>query len=384
MGQRLVTEELIADARAATGLERFDSDSFREGLDILVADINADVERPEAALAMNRGMLTKALIDRLKVANAIAERPQILAAPVERPVFVFGIPRTGTTLLSNLLAADPARRSPLKWELDDPVPPPTTATLYTDPRAVAALEAEKQLFAAYPDAGKLYRMSATYPYEDVAIMAHDFKTLMWESAGRLPTYRDWLFSTDVASAYDYHKTFLQLHQADAPGIWNLKMPSHALNIETLLKTYPDARLVWAHRDPFAATASFCSINAAGHQAFAGRIDTAWIAEDMPWQAQQHAERAMAARARIGHERILDVHYADLMRDPIATMRTLYKALGDDFTPEAEAGMTAWLADNPQGKFGKHEYKLGQYGLSKAALEPYFERYLAEYDVEREA
>ena len=92
---------------------------------------------------------------------------------------------------------------------------------------------------------------------------------------------------------------------------------------------------------------------------------------------------MAARARIGHERIVDVHYAELMRDPMAAMRTLYEVLGDDFTPEAEAGMTAWLADNPQGKFGKHEYKLGQYGLSKAALEPYFERYLAEYDVERE-
>ena len=379
----LVTDELIADARKATGLERFDSESFREGLDILVADINADAERPDAALAINRGMLTKALIDRLRVSDAIARRPEVLDAPVARPVFVFGIPRTGTTLLSNLLAADPARRSPLKWELDDPVPPPTTATLYTDPRALAALEAERQLLAAYPDAGKLYRMSATYPYEDVAIMAHDFKTLMWDSAGRLPAYRDWIFSTDATSAYQYHKRFLQLHQADAPGIWNLKMPSHALYLDTLLAVYPDARLVWTHRDPFAATASFCSIIAAGHQAFAGRVDSGWIAENMPWQAQQHAERAMASRARIGRDRIADVHYADLMRDPIATVRALYDALGDAFTPEAEAGMTAWLVDNPQGKFGRHDYRLGEYGLSKQALEPLFEHYLAEYEVERE-
>ena len=384
MGQRLIVDELIADARAATGLERFDSESFREGLDILVADINADAGRPEAALAINRSSITKALIDRLNVADAIAARPDVLDAPVERPVFVFGIPRTGTTLLSNLLGADPARRSPLKWELDHPVPPPTSATLYTDPRALAALEAEKQLLAAYPQAGQLYRMSATYPYEDVAIMAHDFKTLMWESGGKLPTYRDWLFSTDVTSAYEYHKRFLQLHQADAPGIWNLKMPSHALNLEILLAIYPDARLVWTHRDPFAATSSFCSIIAAGHHHSAGRVDIAWIAENMPWQAQQHAGRAMAARARIGHDRIVDVHYADLLRDPIAATRTLYKALGDDFTPAAEAAMTAWLADNPQGKFGKHEYKLGQYGLSEAALEPVFEAYLAEYDIEREA
>lgn len=383
MGAALATEEMIADARAATGLERFDSESFREGLDILVADVNADTERPEAAVAINRGMFTKALIDHLKVANAIAERPEVLEAPVERPVFVFGVPRSGTTLLSNLLGADPARRSLLKWELDDPVPPPTTKTLYTDPRAIAALEAEKQLFAAYPEAGRIYRMSAVYPYEDVAVMAHDFKTLMWESAGKLPHYRDWLFSTDVSSAYVYHKKFVQLHQADAPGIWNFKMPSHALNLETLIATYPDARLVWAHRDPYAATASFCSIISAGHRSMAGRLDTAWIAENMPWQARQHAERAMASRARIGHDRVIDVHYAEMMRDPIAAMRGLYKALGDDFTAEAEAGMTAWLADNPQGKFGRHEYKLDQYGLSKAALEPVFEAYLAQYDIEPE-
>lgn len=379
----LVTDQLIADAQAATGLDRFDSDSFREGLDILVADINRDAERPEAAVAMNRGMLTKAVMDRLRVADAIAKRPEVLRLPVERPVFVMGVPRTGTTLLSNLLAADPARRSALKWELDDPVPPPTTATLYTDPRALAALEAERQMLAAYPEAGKYYRMSATYPYEDVAILAHDFKTLMWESAGKLPAYREWIFSTDVTSAYEYHKRFLQLHQADAPGIWNLKMPSHTLNIETLLKVYPDARLVWTHRDPFTATGSLCSLITTGHTLFAGRLDIPWIAENYPWQAAEHANRAMDARERIGHDRIIDVHYADMIRDPIGAMRTLYAALGDDFTAEAEAGMAGWIADNPQGKFGRHEYKLDRFGLSKEKLEPLFERYLAAYDIERE-
>lgn len=383
MGRILVTDQLIDNARAATGLDDFGGNSFREGLDILVADINRDTDRPDASVAINEGMLTKALVDRLKVENAVKERPAVLDAPVERPVFVFGIPRTGTTLLSNLLAADPARRSPLKWELDDPVPPPTTETLYTDPRALAALEAEKALFAAYPDAGKIYRMSATYPYEDVSIFAHDFRTLMWESAGKLPNYRDFIFSASMAPAYAYHKRFLQLHQADAPGVWNCKMPSHSLFLETLLATYPDARLIWTHRDPFTATASFCSIITAGHTGFAGRVDLDWIKENQPWQAQQHADRAMDARDRIGRDRIIDVHYADLMRDPIATMRGLYAALGDDFTAEAEAGMQAWLDDNPQTKFGKHAYKLGEFGLSKEALEPYFERYLSAYDVERE-
>lgn len=383
MGKPISVDALIDSAQKATGLTDFGGDSFRQGLDILVADVNADTDRPDAFVDRNIGQYTKLLIDRLRVIDAVRQRPEVLDAPVPRPVFVFGIPRTGTTLLSNLLAADPDRRSPLHWELNDPVPPPTTETLYTDPRCLAALEAEKQLFAAYPEAGRIYRMSAVYPYECVQIFAHEFNTLMLESAGKLPNYRDFVFESDWTPGYEYHRKFLQLHQADAPGIWNLKMPSHALNLETLLKIYPDARLVWTHRDPFTATGSFCSIIGSGHQNFAGRIDHEWIAEDMSWQAQQHVERIMDTRARIGHDRIVDVHYADLMRDPLPTMRKLYAALGDEFTPQAEAGMSAWIADNPQGKFGRHEYKLAQYGLSKEKLEPLFERYLSEYEVERE-
>lgn len=383
MATALVSSALIEEAQRATGLADFGGDEFREGLDILVSDINADVDRPAEFVARNHGMLVKTLADRLRVIDALAQRPDLLDRPVEKPVFVFGLPRTGTTLLSNLLATDPSRRSALTWELNDPAPPPTTETLFTDPRALAALAEEREIQAKFPEIARIYRMSAIYPFECVSILAHDFRTLMLESWGKLPNFRDFLFSTDMTSAYVYHKKWLQLHQADAPGVWNLKMPSHALYLETLLKIYPDARLVWTHRDPFTATSSFCSIVSAGHTNFAGRVDHEWIGQDMPFQAKQHADRAMDARARIGHDRIVDVHYADLMRDPLGTARALYAGLGDDFTPEVESAMQTWLDANPQGKFGKHEYKLAQYGLSKEQLEPLFERYLAEYDIERE-
>jgi hypothetical protein len=382
MRQQLVTEELIDDARRRTGLERFDRETFREGLEILVADINRS-ERPEPLLQRVREGLVKALVDRLKTTAYLESRPELLSRAIKRPVFVFGIPRTGTTLLSNLLAADPAHRSPLTWEIDDPVPPPTSATLRTDPRALARLEAERQMLAARPEAGKYYRSSAIYPNECVFIMAHDFKTVMWESRGKLPNYRDWIYQTDVTSAYEYHRRFLQLLQAEAPGTWNLKMPSHALNIQTLLKVYPDARLVWTHRDPITATGSFCSLLTLAHQGYLGKVDIEWLSENLPWQAAQHANRAMDARDALGEERIVDVHYADLMRNPIATMQALYRALGDAFTPAAEQGMRDWLKDNPQDKFGKHEYQLARFGLSEHKLRPLFERYLARYEVERE-
>ena len=382
MARELVVDELIAEAQRRTGLERFDRETFREGLGILISDINRD-ERPDPLVERTREVLLKALTDRLKTTAWLEGRPELLERPIERPIFVFGVPRTGTTLLSNLLAADPAHRSPLTWEIDNPVPPATTATLYTDPRALAALEAERKMLAARPEMGKYYRSSAIYPNECVFIMAHDFKTLMWESRGVLPNYRDWIFQTDVTSAYEYHKRFLQLLQSEAPGVWNLKMPSHALNIPTILKIYPDARLIWTHRDPVTATSSFCSLITLAHQGFRGKVDVEWLSRNCPWQAVQHANRIMDARAAIGEDRIIDVHYADLMRKPLETMRGVYKSLGEDFSPAAEAGMQAWLKDNPQDKFGKHEYKLERFGLTEQGVRQLFERYLSRYEVERE-
>jgi sulfotransferase family protein len=382
VGSTLVLDEMVAEARRRTGLENFDSDSYREGLQILIDDVNRS-GRAENFAQRDREAFVTALACRLKTTAYLDQHADLLKRPIKRPVFVFGIPRTGTTLLSNLLAADPARRSPLTWEIDDPVPPATSTTLYSDPRAVQRLAAEKQMLAANPDMGKYYRGSATYPNECVFIMAHDFKTLMWESRGKLPTYREWIFQTDVTSAYRYHQRFLQLLQSQAPGVWNLKMPSHALYLPTLLSVYPDARLVWTHRDPFTAVGSFCSLLSLGHRGATGKVDVEWISQNMPWQAKQHADRIMDARDKLGEQRILDVHYADLLRNPIDAMRKLYAGLGDDFSSAAEQGMRNWLADNPQDKFGRHEYKLGQFGLSVDKLQPMFERYLSRYEIERE-
>ncbi len=383
MASSLNVEQIIERAHQSTGLDQFDSDSFMEGLEILVADMNG-TERSQEGVDRMTASMAKLLGDRLKVTDYLAKRPDLLARPVERPVFVFGIPRTGTTLLSNLLATDPARRSPLAWEIDDPVPPASGAKLKTDPRALARLEEERVRLAAHPEHGIYYRSSAIYPNECMFFIGHDFKALMWESRGKLKTYRDWLFNeADLHSSYIYHRKFLQLLQADAPGVWNLKMPSHALWLDSILDVYPDARFVWAHRDPLTATGSFCSIITLGPRSAGVQPDYQWIGENCSWQAVEHAERIMNTRDRIGEKRIIDVHYADLMRDPVATMRSLYAGLGDPFTAEAEAAMRAWLADNPQQKFGKHEYRLAEFGLTPEALRPRFERYLSRYHVEAE-
>jgi hypothetical protein len=387
MADTLVADQLIDQAMHATGLSDFGGDSFREGLEILIDDVNAghvNGWHTDDGVGRVAQDSLHYLTNRLKVEDYLKQHPDLLERKIERPVFVMGVPRTGTTLMSNLLAADPARRSPLTWEIDDPVPPVASKELLTtDPRAVVRLDQEKAMLAANPDMGKYYRGSAVYPNECVFFMAHDFKTLMIESKGRVPGYKEFIFSCDMTSAYEYHKKFLQLLQENAGGVWNVKKPSHSLWLETIFKVYPDARVIWTHRDPFTATGSLCSIISLSHMAHMGRIDTEWLAEDYPWQAAEQANRIMDFRDKYGEDKIIDVHYADLVNDPVGETRKLYAKLGDEWTPEAEAGVQKWVDDNPQNKFGKHDYKLAQYGLSKESLEPLFERYLSRYDVARE-
>ena len=379
---RLDAEELIETACFRTGRDDFGGDEFREGLEILVADVNAD-NRPVALVERFRADLLHNLALRLKTIDYCKVHPELTGRAIERPVFVFGIPRTGTTLLSNLLNADPARRSALTWEIEDPFPPVHAGELTTDLRATRKLEQERMLLRAMPEMGKYYRSSATYPNECIFFMAHDFKALGLESRGMLPNYRDWYFQCDMTSAYEYHRKFLQVLQHHQGGTWNLKMPSHALWLDTLKAIYPDARLVWTHRDPLTAMGSFCSIISLAHQGYAGRVEKEWIAQNCTFQAVEHARRIMDFRDRHGEDSIIDVHYADLKDDPLGGMKRLYAALGDAWTDEAEQGMARWLSANPQNKFGRHEYRLAQFGLDEATLRPKFAPYLARYDVARE-
>ncbi len=386
MSATLNSDALIDEAVKSSGLNSFDSDSYREGLDVFVGDFNQGLAKgiyTDRGAERIKGDCLHYLSNRLRVSDYLRQNPELLSRPIERPVFVMGMARTGTTLMSNLLGADPARRSPLTWEIDEPVPPATTATLISDPRAQAKLTQEKAMLAAHPEAGKFYRGSAIYPNECVFFMAHDFKTLMIESKGKLPAYSEFIFSCDMTSAYQYHKKFLQLLQHHAPGVWNLKKPSHSLFLEYLFKVYPDARVIWTHRDPFTATGSLASLIQLSHSMHLKEMDRAWLGQNYSWQQVQHCNRIMDFRDKFGEDRIIDVHYADLMNDPVGTTKALYATLGDEWTSAAEAGVQAWVDDNPQDKFGRHEYKLAQFGLSVEQLAPQFERYLARYDVARE-
>lgn len=373
---------LVEQAIAATGLDDFGGDGWHDGLTRLIETV--DTHPGPGADAIRREYLG-ALTTRLQVIDYAKCHPEVTEAPVERPLVVLGLPRTGTTLTSHLLGQDPARRPLLKWETVTPVPPATTATLHTDPRCLALKARLGEALAARRAAG------GQIPHWDGAddateccfVQAHDFKSLLWESAMPTADYSDWYLDADVTSTYEYERTVLQILQSHAPGTWSLKLPSHAVHIETLLRVFPDARVVWAHRDPFRATASYLSMNELSRPRLAG--DAFDVTEVVPWvlrQLRAHVERPLRVAER-EPDRIFHLHYAAVMRDPIGQMKALYEWAGDPLTADTEQAMIRWLEEHPQDRFGPRPYALDTYGLTTADLEPVYDEYLSAFDVELE-
>ncbi|MDT5259207.1 MAG: hypothetical protein QOD10_4287, partial [Mycobacterium sp.] len=293
-----------------------------------------------------------------------------------------------TTVISYLLDQDPARRSLLHWQCVDPIPPATTDTLRTDPRCLALLDEQSKIleFVKQANMPLPHWEDADGPTEDMFIHNQDFKGLSWDSFLSTSRYAAWLLDeTDMTSTYEYQKRYLQVLQSTAPGAWSLKMPSHSVHIEALLKVFPDARLVWAHRDPYKATGSLANLwrLPKGMTLHPDAVDLEAMGRAAMWQMRYHVERPLRARERIGADRFFDMYYHEMMRDPMDVMRRIYDWAGDPLSAETEARMRNWLADHPQDRFALNTYSLDQYGLTVRQLEPVFAEYLDTFDIELE-
>lgn len=378
-------DDLVTRAAERAGLDDFGGDSWRDGLNLLV-------DTCEAAPGVNPGgrdyvysQFVDALWNRLRVVDYVKHHPEVSEQRIERPIVVLGLPRTGTSLASYLLDQDPARRSLLTWEAEDSVPPSTPDTLRTDPRCLKK-KAELDVLAEglkAADIPMVHWDEADGPTECLFVQNQDFKAYLWEAFMPTPAYADWLLSADMSSAYTYERMVLQMLQSRAPGTWSLKMPSHAVHIETLLATYPDVRIVWAHRDPYKSAASFLRLNYLSRAVLGADIDVDVIVPNVLRQLKEHVTRPLATRRRIGDTQFFDLHYADLMRDPVAVMRSLYEWAGDDLTPSTEHAMLDWLAEHPQDRFGVAPYSLDGSGVTRRDLEPIFDEYLSAFDIELE-
>jgi len=381
----VTVHEIVTRACERAALDDFGGDSWREGLGLLVECCESAPGANPGGLEFVYGQFVDALWNRLRVIDYVKRHPEIRDERIERPLVVLGLPRTGTSLASYLLDQDRSRHSLLTWEAHDSVPPPTPDTLRSDPRCLAK-KAELDVLAAGLKAANIPLVhwdEADGPTECVFLQNQDFKAYLWEAFMPTPRYADWLLTTDISSAYDYERMVLQVLQSRVPGTWSLKMPSHAVHIETLLRTYPDVRMVWAHRDPFKSAASFLRLNYLSRAATGADIDVAATVSNVLRQLKEHIDRPLAARRRIGDDRFFDLHYADLMRDPVAVMRALYDWAGDDLTESTERAMLDWLDAHPQDRHGAAPYSLAGSGVTRADLEPIFDEYLSVFGIELE-
>jgi hypothetical protein len=385
MTRTLSVDELVARACERAGLDDFGGDSWREGLAILVQTVESSPGVNPGGRDFVYGQFVDALWNRLRIVDYRKRHPEVSAERIERPLVVLGLPRTGTSLASYLLDQDPRRRSLLTWEAENSVPPSSPETLRTDPRCLKK-KAELDVLAEGLKAAHIPMVhwdEADGPTECMFVQNQDFKAYLWEAFMPTSAYADWLLEADMTSTYAWEYTVLQMLQSRAPGIWSLKMPSHAVHIEALLAAFPDVRIVWAHRDPYKATASFLRLNYLSRSVLGCDIDVAEVVPNVLRQLQAHIFRPLSVRDRIGDARFFDLHYSALMRDPIGVMRSLYEWAGDDLTPSTEQAMLDWLERNPQHRFGVQPYSLEDAGLTVSDLEPIFCGYQARFDIELE-
>jgi hypothetical protein len=377
-------DALLDAARAETGLDDFGPDSFRPGLDALCASLEHDALLNDLGRAAMPGMLVGSLSNRLRVLDWIAQHPDVQHEAIDAPIVVVGMFRAGTTLLSRLFDQDPRNRALLMWEAGDSVPPPTPVDHRAGPRVDAVHASNAMLAEINPQIEVVHHEQADEATECITVMAQDFKSLTYEAVANVPGYDEWLLAVDQRSAYEYHRSVLQVLQSGGVrGRWTLKSPHHAIALEHLTAVYPDARLVLLHRDPVVLTASVCSLISTLSSTFTDADHTAYIASHWRAMLEESVRRIDAFRDAHPEHPIVDVQYADLVTDPAATVASIYRAVGDELDDAGARAVAAYVAAHPRGEFGAHKYDVAQYGLDAAELAERFSAYTDRYDVPRE-
>jgi hypothetical protein len=378
----LSVNELLQRARTATGLDHFGDDSYAEGLEILVRSLNAESRLNATGVAVIGQQLSEHLGNRLQVEHWYRLHPEIDEQEIVAPLIGLGLPRTGSTALSCLLAEDPAARSLRNWEAQQPCPPPTTATEATDPRIARAQLAMDRRNILYPRMKIMVPSTATGPTECQTFMAQDFKSQLFQAFAQIPSYVDWLnHRADLVPTYRYVKRVLKLLQWHCPPTrWRLKNPSHSLFIGALAAVFPDARYWMTHRDIGSVIPSVADLYFELTKTFTDEVDKIWLGS-MTTDFCELGMRRMIAFRDAGHaQRFFDVHFAPFQQDPFPILARLYEFLGEEFTPEARLRMQAWRRDTPRDKHGGHSYDPAEFGIDPATLRERFRFYAERFNV----
>ncbi|GAB2865596.1 sulfotransferase family protein [Nocardioides pacificus] len=367
-------EDIAAAAVRSTGLEDFGGTEHEEGLRILVDDLNS----PVAGLTgvgnfMMRAQVKGALVARLLSQSGFTEHRSYADVAIERPIFVLGLPRTGTTAMHRLLTADPSHQGIELWLSEFPQPRPPRETWDDNPVYAAINAGYAAHNAENPELMGIHYMDASTVEECWKILRQSGKSIGYESVALVPTYAGWLAKQDWTDAYERHKANLQLIGLnDADRRWVLKNPSHLVALDALMAVYPDALIVQMHRDPVTSVASACSLSATSaggwSTTFTGDVIGATQLDLLTREFHAFHE----ARPAYGPQQFVDIDYRDFVADPTATVQGIYEAFGLDWTPGVADAVRAVDAASREGdRKPTHAYTLADYGLSEEQVRAAF-------------
>ncbi len=377
-------DALCDEAAAATGCSDFGDEAFRAPLAALTDAIEGEANLSGMGTLSVHGQLVGHLKNRLLVEDLIGEHPEILDVEIARPIVIAGQPRTGTTHLHNLLAADPALRSLPYWESLEPVLPPderaAVAAGASDPRRERTEVGLAFLNEALPYFKRMHEMTVDHVHEEIQLLALAGSTMLFETMSVMPRWRDYYLAHDQTPAYEYLKRVLQVLQWQRGGErWVLKSPQHLEQFGPLLAVFPDATFVVTHRDPVSVIASNATMLAYTARLNVEHPDPYRIGHYWSDRIQQMLEAGLRDRDRLPADRSLDVRFDEFMADDLGTVERIYEVADQPFGPDVRAAMEQFVRDHPRGRHGGVRYDLaGDFGIDpaerRAALQGYVDRF----------
>jgi hypothetical protein len=372
---------LVDVARRRAGVREIEDTSFLEALRVLVGSLDGEARLNLIGRIVVREDITRLLVNRFRIDRDRQRDPGIAAEEIQRPIFITGMPRSGSTLLHGVLAQDPANRVPRTWEMLLPSPAPEPATCDSDPR-IAKIERELRWFNRLaPDFKVIHDVGARMPEECTIIIAHSFVSSQFSSMYDVPSYSRWCDAQDSRPKYELHQRFLQhLQHRFGARRWILKAPVHLNSLPGLLSVYPDARIVMTHRDPMEVLASEASLHATLRQTFTRAVDPVAVGREMSACMEDDIRRGLEARdaGLVPPTQFFDVVYTDVLRDPMSVVRRMYDHFDLPLAPPVEARMRRFLGENPKEKHGPHRYTLLQFGLDPDEESRKYDAYRARF------
>jgi hypothetical protein len=382
---RLDLDELVAVAKRKTQVEQFATEAFRGALSTLLDSLHHEAQLSAMGRFMTRQHIIGALSNNLRAGALFAARPELRTKPIGRTVMVCGLARSGTTLLQRLIAQVPGARAIPAWEAFEPIPEPgpAPANPLDDPRVGRLRTAERFLRWLSPDMFAVHPMDALAPEEDVLLLEQVFHSGVSESTYNVPSFARWLEQQDQTPAYQWLTDAMRIMaEREAGEFWLLKSPHHLEWLDTVFDVFDDVTIIQTHRDPVETVASFCSLVGHGWGIMSDTVDPLQVGAHWIAKLERMLDRALATRDSRpdASKRFVDVHYRDLVADPITVVEQVCAAIDLPWTETTRADLSQWLASNRQHKYGIHRYAAEDFGLSDGAIAERFASYRQRFDL----